>query len=65
LDHFEPQSLVPERTFDYFNLVYSWRRCNQVMLDQQVDDPITTLSSSCITVFPDGRISSELSRLDS
>lgn len=59
LDHFEPQSLAPDLTLDYFNLVYSCRRCNQVKLDQRVTDPLTTLSSHCTTVLPDGRISSE------
>jgi len=59
LDHFEPQSLVPERSFDYFNLVYSCRRCNHVKLDRQVEDPLTTLSSGHIIVLPDGRISSK------
>lgn len=59
LDHFEPQSLAPERTLDYLNLVYSCRRCNQVKLDQHVDDPFTTLSSGYVTAHQDGRISSE------
>lgn len=59
LDHFEPQSLAPDLALDYFNLVYSCRRCNQVKLDQRVDDPLTTLSAESTTVCPDGRISSE------
>lgn len=59
LDHFEPQSIAPDLTLDYFNLVYSCRRCNHVKLDRRVADPLTTLSSDCATVLPDGRISSE------
>lgn len=59
LEHFEPQSLAPLITLDYFNLVYACRRCNLVKLDQQVDDPMTTLSLDFISVFPDGIISSD------
>lgn len=59
LDHFEPQSLAPDLTLDYLNLVYSCRRCNQVKLDQLVEDPLVMLSSESTAVFPDGRISSE------
>lgn len=58
LDHFQPRSLSPLRTLDYFNLVYVCRRCNLVKLDQQVDDPMTTLSSEHAMVRPDGSISS-------
>lgn len=56
LDHFNPQSLAPDLTLDYLNLVYSCRRCNQVKLDQHVADPLTKLSSRCTTVFLDGHI---------
>ena len=59
LDHFKPQALAPNLTLVYFNLVYSCRRCNQVKLDQQVADPLTTFSSHCMDVLPDGSVSSE------
>lgn len=61
LDHFEPQSLAPHLTLDYFNLVYACRRCNLVKLDQRVDDPLPLLSTRTVIVFPDGAIASELS----
>lgn len=59
LDHFEPQSLAPDRTFDYFNLVYACRRCNAIKLDQSIDDPLTILSSDVVVVLPDGVIQSD------
>lgn len=59
LDHFEPQSLAPDRKFDYFNLVYACGRCNFVKLDQSIDDPLTVLSSDELVVLPDGAIQSE------
>lgn len=54
LDHFEPQSLVPERKLDYFNLVYACRRCNSVKRDQPTDDPLTILQSAAVVLSPDG-----------
>lgn len=54
LDHFEPQSLAPDRTLDYFNLVYACRRCNSVKLDQPIDDPFSILSSDVVVLLPDG-----------
>ncbi len=62
LDHFEPQSLAPEHTLDYFNLVYACRRCNSVKLDQPIGDPLTVLSSDVVVVLPDGVLFSD--RLD-
>lgn len=59
LDHFQPQSVAPDRTFDYFNLVYACRRCNSVKLDRLIDDPLATLSSESVVVFPDGVVSSD------
>jgi hypothetical protein len=59
LDHFQPQSLVPDRSLDYFNLVYACRRCNFVKLDQSVDDPLVVFSSDSIVVLPDGVIASD------
>lgn len=58
LDHFEPRSVVPQRQFDYLNLVYSCRRCNLVKLDQQIDDPVTVLTGEAVTVLPDGTLAS-------
>lgn len=59
LDHFQPQSLVPEFRLDYFNLVYACRRCNSVKLDQSVDNPCSILSSDFVIVLPDGLIASD------
>tara|TARA_R100000789_G_C3018623_1_gene152996 strand:- start:332 stop:793 length:462 start_codon:yes stop_codon:yes gene_type:complete len=56
LDHFEPQSLAPDRKLDYFNLVYACRRCNSVKLDQPIDDPLSMLSSDIVAVLPDGAL---------
>jgi hypothetical protein len=59
LDHFQPQSLAPNLSLDYFNLVYACRRCNSVKLDQSVDDPLVDLSSESVVVLPDGVIASD------
>lgn len=59
LDHFEPQSLAPDRTLDYFNLVYACRRCNAVKIDQRIDDPLAILSSDVVVGLPDGVLSSD------
>lgn len=59
LDHFEPQSVVPDRRLDYFNLIYACRRCNSVKRAQPVDDPLTFLSSGFIAALPDGSLFSE------
>ncbi len=59
LDHFKPQSLAPQLTLDYFNLVYACRRCNSVKLDQRVDDPFALLSSDAAIVLPDGAVASD------
>lgn len=56
LDHFEPQSLAPDRKLEYLNLVYACRRCNSVKLDQPIDDPLTMLSSDIVAVLPDGTL---------
>ncbi|QDV67405.1 hypothetical protein Poly24_11000 [Rosistilla carotiformis] len=60
LDHFHPQVLSPDRKLDYFNLVYSCRRCNAVKLDQVIDDPLTLLSSTVVTALPDGHLISRV-----
>lgn len=59
LDHFEPQSIAPDQTLDYSNLVYACRRCNAIKRDQRVDDPLAILSSDAVTVLPDGVLSSQ------
>ena len=56
LDHFEPQSLNPNLTLDYLNLVYSCRRCNAVKGEQTVADPFRLLRSTRITILPDGSL---------
>lgn len=64
LDHFQPQSVAPDRRLDYFNLVYACRRCNSVKLDQSIDDPLLILSSEFVVVFPDGAIASDQPHAD-
>lgn len=59
LDHFRPQSLAPDLSLDYFNLVYACRRCNAVKLDQSVNDPAVNLSSESVLVLPDGTLASD------
>lgn len=56
LDHFQPQSLVPESALDYLNLVYACRRCNSVKQDQAIADPLILLSSKTVCVMFDGTI---------
>lgn len=64
LDHFQPQSVAPDRSLDYFNLVYACRRCNSVKLDQRIDDPLVILSSEFVVVFADGVISGDQPHAD-
>jgi len=59
LDHFQPQSLAPDLSLDYFNLVYACRRCNSVKLDQSVDDAFEFFSSDSVVALPDGVIASD------
>jgi hypothetical protein len=56
LDHFEPQSVNPQRRLDYLNLVYACRRCNSVKLDQTVSDPFHVLRSENVATLPDGSL---------
>lgn len=58
IDHFQPQVVSPERSVDYFNLVYCCRRCNAVKLDQSIDDPLSLLTPEYVVVLPDGLINS-------
>ena len=64
LDHFQPQSVAPDRSLDYFNLVYACRRCNSAKLDQSIDDPLVILSFEFLVVFPDGVIASDQPQAD-
>lgn len=66
LDHFEPQSVHPEKALDYLNLVYSCRTCNLVKGSNEVDDPFETLHGGNLRCDPDGRLvaaSKEANRL--
>lgn len=63
LDHFQPQSLAPNLSLDYFNLVYACRRCNSVKLDQPTDDPLTILSTQSAVVLPDGVLESRFPKV--
>lgn len=56
LDHFSPQSLAPDLTLNYFNLIYACRRCNLVKSDQTTDDPFSTLAWEQVAVSPDGHL---------
>lgn len=56
LDHFEPQSVNPQRRLDYLNLVYACRRCNSVKVDQTVGDPFHLLRSENVATLSDGSL---------
>ena len=56
LDHFKPQSLDPQLSLDYMNLVYACRRCNAVKRDQTVADPLLLLRSSRVATLVDGSL---------
>src|ERR1700747_1512380 len=43
LDHYEPQSLRPQKAVDYDNLLYSCAACNVAKGDQLVPDPTMVL----------------------
>lgn len=59
LDHFEPQSVAPDRELDYFNLIYACSRCNSVKLNQGISDPLKILTSNFVVVLPDGALVSD------
>lgn len=54
IDHFEAQSIKPQRRLDYQNLVYACRRCNAVKLDHRSNDPWSLLRSPEIRILADG-----------
>ena len=56
LDHFEPQSLHPEKALDYLNLVYSCRTCNLIKSASSIDDPFELLHSKNLQCGPDGHL---------
>jgi len=56
LDHFEPQSITPDRKFDYQNLVYACRRCNAAKFEQRIDDPWDLLFKGSVKVITCGEI---------
>lgn len=60
IDHFEAQSIRPQRRLDYQNLVYACRHCNAVKLDQSVNDPWSLLRSPNLRVLSDGSVDSEV-----
>lgn len=59
IDHFEAQSIRPQRRLDYQNLIYACRRCNAVKLDQRVADPWSLLRSPDLRVLSDGSVDSK------
>jgi hypothetical protein len=56
LDHFKPQSLDPQLSLDYMNLVYACRRCNAIKRDQTVADPLLLLRRSRVATLIDGSL---------
>lgn len=56
LDHFEPQSVYPDKALDYENLVYSCRTCNLIKSDGSIDSPFETLHNGSLQCGPDGRL---------
>ncbi len=56
LDHFKPQSLDPQRSLDYMNLVYACRRCNAIKRDQNVADPLRLLRGPNVDTLIDGSL---------
>ena len=66
LDHFEPQSVRPEKALDYLNLVYSCRKCNLTKSASSTDNPFESLHSDSLRCNPDGHlvaVSAEANRL--
>ncbi len=55
IDHLLPQSIHPERSLDYENLVYACRRCNATKGNSSIDDPFYELYRRT-THCQDGRI---------
>jgi len=56
IDHFEPQSVYPEKALDYENLVYSCRTCNLTKSANSIDDPFEVLYSDNLQCGFDGRL---------
>lgn len=54
LDHFEPQSIYPEKALSYENLVYACRTCNSIKSAAAFADPLQTLHSSNLRCDFDG-----------
>jgi len=66
LDHFEPQSVSPEKALEYQNLVYACRTCNLIKNACSIDDPFVTLHNGNLRCGQDGRlvaVSKEATRL--
>ncbi|WP_442507606.1 HNH endonuclease [Novipirellula sp. SH528] len=59
LDHFEPQSVSPQRRLDCANLVYACSRCNLVKSGHLTNDPFEWLTHRTVTSYIDGSIASE------
>ena len=56
LDHFEPQSVHPEKALDYLNLIYSCRTCNLIKSASSIDDPFELLHRDNLQCGPDGHL---------
>jgi hypothetical protein len=56
VEHIIPQSLAPDRVYDYSNLVYACLRCNSLKLLNLLHDPCTTAYGSHLCIRDDGTI---------
>ena len=56
IDHFLPQTRLPELAVEYSNLIYSCRRCNAVKRDAETDDPFALMTNPTMNILPDGTL---------
>ncbi len=56
IDHFAPQSLHPQNTLDYENLLYVCHTCNSIKNARSVLDPCRIAFGHCLKVREDGTI---------
>ncbi|MDB2686684.1 HNH endonuclease [Mariniblastus sp.] len=56
LDHFEPQSVCPDKALDYQNLVYACRTCNSIKNACSIGAPFETLHNENLRCEVDGRL---------
>lgn len=56
IDHFVPQSIDPNRTCEYENLLYVCASCNSIKSDLMVPSPCEIAFGSCVVVRHDGTV---------